>query len=308
MRPIRNVLLHELGHAIGMAHSTLCAGPTLASMMYPDVNRGMSHPVRADMGFMASTFGGLFLEPDPPGISGAFWVTGLNVAYLDDYDAVEGYQHLYTNTSWDLGSTWQGEQQIPGLNPTANDGVSATYDPESGEDIYVWRGQDGYEFNLPLNVNKIEYEVGEAGNWHTLADAYGNPYIAADTPAIACGDVYEVGAYNCLLVWVDGSDWQRPMRWTQFYVDANGEWVTTFIRTLSYFTSGSPAVAYDEDSTYPWLLAFNSDGRATYTLRKTGTGIAFSYMREHDVPGIYRAAMPAIGATPAGYVLLTGNE
>lgn len=205
----------------------------------------------------------------------------VQIAFLTNYDESSGEQDVRLATSINRGDTWSCCSMLPGEQPRARgNGIYSTYDPESGEYMYVWR-DDG--------ENEIHYKIG-GGDVKVLVGL-----SAADTPSISCGEETELGTiYNCMMAWPDATDWTRHVRWTQFYV-AGSQIITADIHTLGYVSTGSAVVTYLGDVADPWLIALNQDGDVTYTWHKG----PYEFDNWRDWRGIVhpeRTTIPALGS------------
>lgn len=359
---LQNVLLHELGHAVGMAHIEDCHSGTIPESVMGgnfSVGSDSGHLYAPEMEYLGNAYGygvpmdiyrhgtadGLsfdsnliwfgylrnrvvantgigffpyafayargsgaaqYIEVAELDSSGASVVSNnigadtiyhpgialkalslsnhlIQVVYLGDYIDDTGEQTVklkeYDGSSWTT-STLANAPQL-----TSN-GIYNAWDPESEEFLYVWQGDDNY-------TNQVMYKVG-SGPVMELLHASGDPWIAADTPSIACGDASVAGTYNCLMVWPEGESWTRPVRWMQFYVSGS-QIITTSIHTHPYFSTGSAVVSYLGNITYPWMIALNQDGNTTFTWRKGPTDSS-GFVDQRSVTHSPRTTVPALGS------------
>lgn len=232
-----------------------------------------------------------------PGIASS----GDNVllTWLGNRDRATGLQDILSKESSDGGLTFGPDVLVSDPNTrTANAGTSATFDPESGAFISLWRGTGSDE-------NEILYRVLDGANppWKIAGT------LAADTPSMACGPSALVGDFNCLIAWTEANHWQRPTRWTQARVMANGQLELQPIKTHGYVTFGAPSVAYTGYRLYPWIIALTQGGSSTYTWRKRAPH-ANNFEDERSFSFRPKVTVPAAGSRlrngdGRGYVFTT---
>lgn len=215
------------------------------------------------------------------------------VTWLGNRDIFTGKQDVIGQVFNDDESTF-GPKKIftDVLTQTANAGVSATYDPKTDSFIAIWRGSSGGE------RNSIMYRVVDESPfpWKLQNPTTGADLKAADTPSIACGPVEVLGEDNCLVVWIDAFNWQRPVRWTQGHISStNGQLLLRNIKTHGYVTVGSASVAYWDDSPFPWVIALNQGGRTTYTWRKRASHEE-NFLDERSITRPNKVTLPAAGS------------
>lgn len=365
----QGVLIHEIGHVLGMNHPDQCPGNPVSIMREYDDLVG-DHLFPADMMYLRQNYGtydftgrsrttsdGLSLTAGPsasatfapanryaatsdlPGtnyltflawndatnqsISAGWYVVSngwinlgvipgaqtfyhpgisftapydVRVSFLGNYDFSTGNSWIMDNTSHDSGYSWNGNVghsacQVP-VEPlmTTGNGISSAYDPESGEMITVWRGG---EFGSDQR-NSIFIQVGGYCP-QQLVYGYAAPFVAADTPSVACGDV---GTYNCLIAWPNGKDWSRHVQWGQFQAHSDGTLLLAPVQTLGYMSLGSAEVGFLNDPTYPWIIAVNQ-GATTYTYRK-GPAYNDQFQNERQFSDSPMATIAAAGTMGQG--------
>jgi hypothetical protein len=369
MTSLHSVLLHEIGHVIGMDHIESCTDPAPASIMHTFYNANESEHLKGpEIGFVNNsygvrsndgspqwtpdaqawlpgggvfsgsvssygrlaasnsrasgnnvyvgwTFGNVFLTRYTP----AAWTTvgvvffdspprpiyhpGVAsrgsqafVAWLGNRDVITGMQDVLSIVYDESGAIWSPIGIVAeGAARTANAGVSATYDPASDAFIAVWRGSTG------ADRNSIAYRVvGQSPTPWVLSDPVsGRGVKASDTPSIACGDPQVLGPDNCLIAWIDGSHWQRPVRWTQGRVGPSGQLVLNDVKTHPYVTVGSASVAYWSEDEFPWIIALNQGGTTTYTWRKRAS-FAANFEGERSLTSSTNVTLPAAGSRIRG--------
>jgi hypothetical protein len=369
----QNVLLHELGHTIGMSHGLDCS-TTRKTVMNDYYERDGSHLFASDIDFLQDTFGlrshgsiaretqdaltwspgnlppwetgmnrgrfaatnnqtgyatyvaftdnntGIRLTADDlvdwvhesllpasshyhPGIAGAN-DSGLRVSYLSGYNTQTGLQTVSELQTSNGGASWSSPVAISTAateSHTTSNGVSSAFDPATGRFITIWRG--GYNSGGSVtHTHEIFYRIGTSPP-QRLLQASGAPYLASDTPSIACGPTSVVGAQNCLIAWVDGVDWHRTVKWVQASAASGVGLAASSVKTHGYMSMGSPSVAYHfTPGTRPWYIALTQGGSTVYTWRKEGSASA-SFTDERSHVASPHATTPALGTRLSGAVL-----
>ncbi len=99
----------------------------------------------------------------------------------------------------------------------------------------------------------------------------GDCWRASDTPSVACGDPAQLGEYNCLIAWAD-VDWYRPMMFAAAKVIAGPagghELVLHSVRAGYASVFGTPSLALDGWSDFPWRVAYHQGTSRVFTRRK----------------------------------------
>ena len=208
------------------------------------------------------------------------------LAYLGNRNPISGLQDVVIVRSYDGGLTWDNPVVVS-TSPTANAGVSASYDPVSDSFVVVWRGSIGTQRNSIL-YNAVDRSPTV---WKLEHPVSGTDIKAADTPSIACGPANGVGEDNILLAWADAFHWQRPIRWSQGRMGASGELEFQAARTHGFVSVGSASVAYWGVGDYPWILALNQGGNTTFTWRKRATH-AQSFVDERSIGYPRKVGLP----------------
>ncbi len=131
------------------------------------------------------------------------------LAWLANREPMTGLQDVMIRVSANQGITLGPETVISNSSTrTANAGVTATFDSESGQYVVIWRGSGS-------NRNEILYKVvgSASGPWKLVLPGTGpvgfsSGLKASDTPSMACGPSSLVGEFNCLIAWSDAMNWQ----------------------------------------------------------------------------------------------------
>jgi hypothetical protein len=146
-------------------------------------------------------------------------------------------------------------------NASPAPGVTATYDPNSGQYIVMWRrGIMTPTGMLDSQGNQIIYRLSGGGSPQLL------PYSVSDTPSISCAPTSVVPGNNCLLSYMSDQDWGGPVRWRQCQV-VGGSLSCGSEKSHGYYSVGTASVAYSGPF-WPWHIALIQGGNGVYTWRK----------------------------------------
>jgi len=210
------------------------------------------------------------------------------VAWSGGYDTITGEQDIFLSTTTNAGNNWGIERIADGANQTRNAGVSAAFDPESGQYIVMWRD----------NRDRITSKINAPASPIRQYAQSNNSFLrASDSVSIACGPASVVGAENCIVAWPDVG-WDRTLRWAHAHVDMTGgtpELVIGSIRSQGYIIYGTPSVSYWSTGEYPWALVFHQGGRTAYSLRKKMSNTA-QWQNESNFSAGQKIVSPVSGS------------
>ncbi len=212
------------------------------------------------------------------------------VAWLGGYNNITGRQSVFLSTTTNAGTTWNLKVIADGVNQTTNAGLGATYDPESGNYVVVWR--DSFD----RITSRVDAPDAPIRNY--LMTPGGNQFLrASDSVSISCGPSDVVGPENCIVAWSD-TGWNRTLRWAHAHVDISDDGPQLKLGPIhgqGYIIFGTPSVSYWSNGQFPWELVFHQGGRTAYSLQKTAS-IDADWQNERSFSGGNKIVSPAIGS------------